>query len=473
MPGESLAQSLSGEMRHHIFQELGFKAIKEYLDWCEENHFRGQVNKTKHQIRSEREFARTVRAEEALKRKHGTRNLAQALVRIWNGNLGEEDPLDEPLQIIAQACRKQGAPPRLLAFLQHLARFTCLLEDKRYTIAVLNAEHFRGDWIRDWSGWTPKSHNTERQFSELVRHLLGSYPVPDFMDQVWHKKNRTRQRWFIHLGRGGNIRTASGLPLPLTKKMAHYFLGAPATCTPEAALRWGQLLALGGNPRTAGAILGTQVVRDFRDNDFVLELMRFLIRHPMLDTRHYRPIVDYVWNQRYENHAVFVERGVAVQRGPAQPRLSLKGRTPESLLRQVEDWHVRLGRSSHGGLFRWARSRLQELEWVEGRKGSRNMKIWRIRELLSSLDLEAEGKAMGHCVATYAHSCHRGLSSIWSMSCETEIGVARHLTLEVSPRTREIVQARGRRNRLPEEKEIEVLRRWATREGLRIAQWLW
>ncbi len=201
MPGESPAQPLSGEMSHHIFRELGFKSIKEYLDWCEANHFRVQVNKSKHQIRSEREFARTGRANEALKKKHGTRNLAQALARIWSGNLGEKDPL-------------------------------------------------------------------------------------------------------------------------------------------------------------------------------------------------------------------------------------------------------------------------------EGRKGSRNMKIWHIRELLSSMELEDEGQAMGHCVATYAHSCHRGLSSIWSMSCETEAGAARRLTLEVRQKTKEIVQARGRRNRLPEAKEIEVLRRWATREGLTIAEWI-
>ncbi|TVR29607.1 MAG: hypothetical protein EA404_14415, partial [Spirochaetaceae bacterium] len=56
--------------------------------------------------------------------------------------------------------------------------------------------------------------------------------------------------------------------------------------------------------------------RDFRDNQFWLELIRFFARNPMLDTAHYQPIVDYIWNQKYENQAVFVARGVVQETGP-------------------------------------------------------------------------------------------------------------------------------------------------------------
>ena len=36
------------------------------------------------------------------------------------------------------------------------------------------------DWIRPFDRWAPKSHNPDRQFSSLARHLLAAYDVPLF-----------------------------------------------------------------------------------------------------------------------------------------------------------------------------------------------------------------------------------------------------------------------------------------------------
>ncbi len=36
------------------------------------------------------------------------------------------------------------------------------------------------------------------------------------------------------------------------------------------------------------------------------------------------------------------------------------------------------------------------------------MKIWKIEQLISHAELISEGRAMKHCVASYAHSCVRG-----------------------------------------------------------------
>jgi len=254
--------------------------------------------------------------------------------------------------------------------------------------------------------------------------------------------------------------------------MAHHFLMAPDNYSPFAALRYGQVCGLGGDKRITDALLPTALARGFKDNDFILELFRFLIRNPMLDTAHYHPIIDYIWNQKYENRVVFVERGVAEEAGPAQPGFSLKGRSPETLLKNVEEWHRRLGRSSRGGIFQWVKSFIPDFELTEGRKEKQNMIKWRITELLSSRELEEEGRVMGHCAATYAVSCHRRIASIWSVTCETASGVKRLLTVEVRLKVKEIVQVRGKKNRLPESKEEEVIRRWAAREGLTIGEWV-
>jgi hypothetical protein len=54
------------------------------------------------------------------------------------------------------------------------------------------------------------------------------------MDAAWRDNTseaRRHQDWFVHIGRGDNIRRAAGLPVPLTKLMAHHVLLAPGECT--------------------------------------------------------------------------------------------------------------------------------------------------------------------------------------------------------------------------------------------------
>ena len=92
--------------------------------------------------------------------------------------------------------------------------------------------------------------------------------------------------------------------------------------------------------------------------------------------------------------------------------------------------------------------------------------IWRIRELLSSQELIAEGRRMHHCVSSYAASCHAGRCSIWSVDVETEDGAEALLTIEVGHDAKDIRQVRGLRNRVATEKEKEIIRRWALQEKL-------
>jgi hypothetical protein len=199
-------------------------------------------------------------------------------------------------------------------------------------------------YIRPISTWKPVSHNVDRQFSSLARHLWAHYDVPIFMDKAWLHGEDIHQQWFKHLGAGHNIRTAFHLPCPLTKKMAHHFLHAPSSYSIEAAFRWGQVSALGGDQRLADALQETRLIHEFRDDHFWLSVLRFFIRNPLLDPVHISPIIDYIWHQRYEPRVVFVEQGVAEEMGPEQPNFSMRGRTVMSLLRAVDAWHRQLGR---------------------------------------------------------------------------------------------------------------------------------
>ena len=97
------------------------------------------------------------------------------------------------------------------------------------------------------------------------------------------------------------------------------------------------------------------------------------------------------------------------------------------------------------------------------------MRVWRIRELLNSEEIVREGRALCHCVASYAYSCHVGKVFIWTMSVETDEGSDKQFTIEVNNETRTICQARGKRNRRPTQAERDILTRWAQQAGLQIA----
>jgi hypothetical protein len=268
---------------------------------------------------------------------------------------------------------------------------------------------------------------------------------------------------------GENIRTAD-VPIPLTKRMAHHFMQTPNDCSVEHALRWGQVLGLGGNPRLARAIMASRLGEHFENEDFWITVVRFFIANPMLDTAQVGPIVDYLHNQRFVEREEFVARGIRERRPPPQPNLSMRGRNPNTLMRQVEEWHRRPAVKLQDR--EWSSSGIGPFDWVEGSEGSENFRRWTIQELLNAQDLATEGWAMKHCVATYVESCARRDTSIWSLQMHNREGSRRILTVEVRLSSKTICQARGKRNAMPDAKSKNILRRWAAEQGLRLADYL-
>ena len=401
-----------------------------------------------------------------------TRKIPNLIRSISEGTICEED-LDTPLSnAIYRGYHEATDRENLGQYLLYINSKSRLLQTEHHAKGVIALMKNSTFWLRPLESWVPDSHNADKQFSSLARHLWAKYDVPVFMDKAWLQGNPTHQEWFKHLGAGKNIRTAIDLPIPLTKMMAHHFLQAPASYSIEAAIRWGQVHSLEGNQRLADALQETQLVRDFRDDDFWLTVLRFFVNSPMLDTVHINPIIDFIWHQRYEPRVAFLQPGVAQDIGPAQPNFSMRGRTVDSLLRAVDEWHRQLGRETKGGQFQWKKSDIENFTFIEGSKESKNMRIWRISELLSSKELITEGRQMKHCVATYGHSCNAGACSIWTMDVETEHGVEKLVTIEVNKAKNEIRQIRGRHNRIATDREKSVIMRWAEQSGLTMATYV-
>lgn len=483
------------ELLKHI-SDLGLKSVEEYRGWCAEHGFSKRLHKHWKQRLRETSLVQHAVADARLKtKKRESRDLLGTLAGICQGRLTERDVTQDHLARFCQAVQRLGAPPQdrsrkvqaLRRLLTHLhgcrARFfdgsPALpgrgdLTHNTHLEALAQIACYSRSWRRPVEAWRPATRNARRQFSSLLRHLFARYDdLPQFFDSVWFTDSQSQEAehrdWYVHVGRGESLRTRR-LPIEYTKRMAHCFMHAPHNLSVTQALRWGQVHGLGGDERLARAVLGVRRLTTFENDDFWSSVLRWFIDHPMLDRTHVGPIADYLHHQRFAPQEVLVGANGREHTPPREPNLTMRGRTPESLLRQVNRWHGRLASDNTYQVRDWPSCGIEGFEFAEGSQS--NLRVWTIRELLGSKSLAAEGRKMKHCVATYASSCARGRCSIWTMEVDALDGVTKALTLEVHNQTRTISQARGKTNRLPTDKERNILTRWAAKAGLKMATYV-
>jgi hypothetical protein len=456
----------------HI-RSLGLKNLRQYRDWCIKSGFTASTNKSARKLSLEQAYVNDHRQRNMLK-SHRIIPFKTLIEEVKKGKRYDGIGIGSKIfdhfnQFRKTDTHKANLYLEVLLFLDTCSKLTSNV-DMIQSIAYLFSHSEK--WLKPYNTWKPKSHNIHKQLSSFVRHLLAKYKIPAFMDIAWEMpkmgvtylhKEKT-QAWFIHIGMGKNIRTAENLPCTLSKKEAHYFLKAPNNFTILEAIRWGQILALDGDKKLISALRETKLMRAFTQNEFCLQIIRFFINHPMLDRVHVQPIIDYIWNQKFEQQRVFIERGVAHNQGPPQPNFSMTGRTAEALLDQVERWHQQLGKEISKKNLQWEHHPIiKDYEYITGTAKKKNMKIWRIEQLVNHQELIVEGRAMKHCVASYGHSCQRRSCSIWSLN----LNDSKHITIDLS-RELHIQQMRGKNNRVPNVIEMNIIKRWATKERLSI-----
>ena len=473
--------------RQHL-EALGMASPAEYLAWCSDHGFRRSTDKSMKQQKDERMHHSRLAAERKVKgRIRNPRKLVEAL---FDGEVEEEairmphlfrlhDALRHEGRLDVPRLHKPGQREAARALILHVMRagdFTAEAEstpegDQPYIDALIRLARRHKHWLNPPDTWRPPSHNTRRRFASLARHLLAKYDIPAFMDAAWFGREKMYRDWYEWIGGGQNLRTAPGLPIELTRREAHLALTAPDDYSIPAALRWGQVHAMGGGPRLCETLRPTRLVRSFEHEDFWQSVLRFFVGHSMLDPAHVHPIIDYIQHQKFEPEEVFIPGGdPRVEVGPPpQPGFSMHGRTPERLLAAIETWHRRLGREERVRETQWLRSGVAaDWTWEELTRGG--SRVWRVTELLSAKALAAQGRAHTNCVASYAQSCSRGACSIWTLTSDSPTGHTNHLTIEV--RHRAVVQARGPRNSLPSPREMQVLSRWAGPHGVGVSTYL-
>ncbi len=461
---------------------LGFQTSREYQDWCWDNGFPGTTDKTATEMRDELDhFADLTRKKEQQTRLH--KHPKEFLKAVCEGDLGS-DEIDRPVfKMVAQEIENSAEDGEirasLLDILTRLNRHKNLVfgvatdGDTPLVRGLIKLHDRKALWLRPLDDWKPKSKNPTRQFGELTHQVFDKFgDVPVFMEGAWLRNDRPSWRyrdWYVHLGRGHNLRTAKS-PVPVTKRIAHEFLSAPKDYAVEQAIRWGQLRALDVARPGIDALVATRIGRSFANEDFWSTVLRFIGENPMLDPRQIGPIVDYLQNQKFEGMEVEVAPGQWRREPPAQPGLSMRHRTADTLLRQVDEWHRQLGqiRDYPEGTYDEAK-----FSGFATRKGSGDSALhYVIRQLRSARDLAAEGRELRHCVSSYHWSCAQGHCTIWSLA-KTSDGKAfdRCQTIEVS-RDGTITQCRGLANRDPSSEEWSIVNQWAGEAGLKVSSYI-
>lgn len=307
-------------------------------------------------------------------------------------------------------------------------------------------------WVRPIEDWRPKGKAPRRKLQSLLDHTLGHYPVPAFLYSVLDEREwgplRRGLTVFAALAGGESPRALvkdGRLPAPLTRRMCALFLAQKAHLDLVGAVRHAQVQGFGGDRRLAEAVCATPLGLGFADEAFVDRVLVFLAAQSMLDPRSVGPLVDFIQHRRDED-----------------PRFSLKGRTVASLSRDMDAWHRELQqvRRVRGAAFE--PSGLRSGRFEEKHKG--RTVIWTVTELLFANALVDEGRALKHCVYSYASAIERGRCSIWSLRKDGE----RRITIEVHSATGRVVQARGACNRDPDEPEMGMIQRWADVAGLEV-----
>lgn len=335
--------------------------------------------------------------------------------------------------------------------------------------ALVNLSRFKSVHLRPAINWAGTTSSWRPAVALLAHHLISNYRIPAFLASSWYESDSTadkKRSWFVEHSRGASFRSLD-LPIVMTRKMEHVFLASADHLSIEHALRRAELLAVGVPPEFVKAILSTRLAADLRHSEFWRTFWMFLIANvDEVDPAQIGPMVDYIESIRHDRITVETQNGTT-ELDPPLPEFSMKGRTVKSMLRLMQDWHRSLKGS--GGGFSWIRSPFQPLLFDEVSDDAEMRKRWQLMELTSSAQLLSEGAALHHCVASYADRCHQGTSSIWSLRLWRGEKLHHMLTVEVDPKRRTVIQARGRANRPATGKPLRLLQNWAVRERLRMA----
>lgn len=415
---------------------------------------------TRKSRRAKREALKQQALDRAERRREGREQTLEREARI-------QATLREPYDPVARFLRANPHCHELAHSIPNFEKLCCVVRqkasrlfDEHYIAAFMQMA--RLGWHRPLEDWVPLGKGKERIFRSLARHLFAEYPTPDVIWSVFFHPDAEKLRFLAgHVGAGGSLFQLvkkGRLPITLTKKQCHRVLASPASPDFLQSVRAAQFADLGTDRHLFAAWVSSDIgsrVNAPKTEVFFLSFVHLCAKAPLFNPDMFEPLLDYLHHRRREN----IE-------------FSLKGRTLQSLLRGMEEWHAELHHRQTllaTGEVVFPPSDFQGAIYpiTVQRKGTLPLrKRWRIREILTAKELFLEGKKQRHCVASYGRGILEGKHSIWSLTLNEGAGPERALTIQLQNNQKVIVQIRGFANRRATKTERQIVQRWATENGL-------
>jgi hypothetical protein len=329
-----------------------------------------------------------------------------------------------------------------------------------------NFAHRQAFWIRAPGDWRSTEASPRVQLRGFAEHLFARYATPGYMHSAWDlapgRENFRQQSWFIRIARGTSFR-ALELPMPLTGRMRHYMRHAPDDFTIYAAMRFSEVLGLGGDAILARRISKTRLGRDVSNSSFWRTVLCFFISNSDFPETQIDDAVEFINAMRFGGEELPSADGWQL-RAPICPDFRVEGRTTRSLLRLMHRWRLETA-DSQRPVTCWPASGIDHFRFLDKREDGMDRE-WSVIELRNSAALVAEGRAMSHCVARFVDKCRRRDCSIWSLRLRIRDEEKRMATIEVAP-NRRIVQIKARCNGFAGDRSQDMIIRWSQLAGLR------
>jgi hypothetical protein len=137
------------------------------------------------------------------------------------------------------------------------------------------------------------------------------------------------------------------------------------------------------------------------------------------------------------------------------PEYSLHRRTVNSITRAIDQWHE----AANYGILKERISATWSAKNDDKTIIKHNNEKYAFNEITSGQELLKESSEMKHCVFSYINHCIAGYTAIWSMKRKIKSTYKSYITIEVNDK--KIIQVAGKRNRLVNRKDVEIISAWA------------
>jgi hypothetical protein len=106
--------------------------------------------------------------------------------------------------------------------------------------ALFNLSRYAPVHLRPTASWPGSDASWRGAIRSLAQHLSGRYTIPGFLGAAWYAADdpysEAKRGWFVAHAAGASFRSLD-LPIRMTRKMEHIFLGSPDHVGIEHAMR--------------------------------------------------------------------------------------------------------------------------------------------------------------------------------------------------------------------------------------------